>query len=76
MRPELEGLLNQYDRLQETPTGPEHTRQEALYRSHLEETAQRLKIDPEMLHKLLRQYWLRWVRANLPPGFPKKLAGS
>ncbi len=73
MRPDLESLLQAFDAFQEAPRGSEtHVLKEA-YEAELEETAARMKLNKDLLNELVMRYHPRWVRANLPPGFPKDL---
>ena len=73
MKPELEGLLRAYDAFKVTPEGPEAAGLRAIYEAKLDDAAHSTKIRKEALHKAVIQFYPRWVRANLPPGFPKKL---
>ena len=73
MKPELEALLKAYDAFKQTPDGPEANRLLAFYEAKLEETCQRTGLNRETLHSAVSKFHPRWVRANLPPGFPKKL---
>lgn len=74
MKPQVSALLEAWDAFREAPIGPESKRLRALYEARLEDTAQDLKVDKDLLARLVRLKHERWVRANLPPGFPKKLA--
>ena len=73
MKPELEALLKAYDAFKQTPDGPEAARLFAIYEAKLEETSQSTKLNPEVLHNALSRFYPRWVRANLPPDFSRKL---
>jgi hypothetical protein len=73
MKPELEALLKAYDAFKQTPEGPEATRLFAIYESMIEETSRKCGGSREVLHNAVSRYHPRWVRANLPPGFPTKL---
>jgi hypothetical protein len=73
MNPELEGLLKTWDEFIQTPKGPEADRTYSLYQARLEDAAGRSKVSKEALHRAVKRYHERWVRANLPPGFPKQL---
>lgn len=73
MKPELEALLEAYDVFKQTPDGPEAARLYALYEARLEEASRTTKTKQETLHNAVSRFHPRWVRANLPPGFPKKL---
>ena len=75
MNPELEALLKAFDRFDQASRGLEADRLLAIYQARLEETAQRLRVPVEVLDSVVRRKHRRWVRANLPPGFPKGLAG-
>jgi hypothetical protein len=73
LKPELEALLKAYDLFKDAPVGPEAVRLYAIYEAKLEETSQLTKIRRQALENALRKMHPRWVRANLPPGFPKEL---
>ncbi len=73
MRPEQEALLKAFDAVQQTPQGPEADRLFELYQKLLAEEAKRLRLDTDTLHKAVLRKYPRWVRANLPPEFPKGL---
>lgn len=73
MKSELEALLRAFDAFDQAPEGPEATRLKAVYEALLEEAAQRSKFSVEILDKAVRRFRPRWVRANLPTGFPKNL---
>ena len=73
MKTELEALLKAYDAFKQTPEGPEAVRLFAIYEAMLEEASQATKINTETLHNAVSRFHPRWVRANLPSGFPKKL---
>jgi hypothetical protein len=73
MHPELEALLKAYDAFVQAPDGPEAANLYAIYKSKLEDTAQRTKTSKDALQNALMRLHARWVRANLPPGFPKQL---
>lgn len=73
MKPELEALLKAYDAFKQTSDGPEAARLFALYEARFEAAAQTTKTKRETLHNAVSKFHPRWVRANLPPGFPKKL---
>ena len=64
MKPELEALLKAYDAFKQTPDGPE---------AKLEEASLDTSLNRETLHNAVSRFHQRWVRANLPLGFPKKL---
>ena len=73
MRPELETLLKAYDAFKQAPDGPDAARLRAIYEAALEEASRVTKTNAELLHRAVSRYHVRWVRANLPPGFPKQL---
>jgi predicted DNA-binding protein (UPF0251 family) len=73
MKPELEALLKAYDAFKQTPEGPEAARLFAIYEVELEAAAEFTKTSKEALQNALRRLHPRWVRANLPAGFPKRL---
>lgn len=73
MKPELEALLKAYDAFKQTPDGPAAARLFAIYEAKLEDAWQTTKLNREALHHAVSRFHPRWVRANLPPGFPRKL---
>ena len=73
MNRDLEALLKAWDDFIQTPTGPDADRIYALYQACLEEVAGRSKVSKGALHRSVKRYHVRWVRAHLPPGFPKEL---
>ena len=73
MKPKLDDLLKVYDVFKQTPEGPEASRLYAIYEAKLNDAAQGAKVSKEILHNAVTRFHPRWVRANLPPGFPKKL---
>ena len=73
MKPELEDLLRAYDAFKQASEGPEASLLYAIYEAKLADAAQRTKTNRETLHNAVMRFHARWVRANLPPGFPKKL---
>ena len=73
MKPELEDLLKAYDAFKQAPDGPEAVRLQAMYEAILAAAAQSTTTNRELLHRAVSKFHPRWVRANLPPGFPKKL---
>ena len=73
MKPELEALLKAYDAFKQNPEGPEAARLFAIYEAMLEEASQATKINTETLRNAVSRFHPRWVGANLPSGFPKKL---
>ena len=73
MKPDLERLLQAFDALKQAGNAEEDTRLRALYETELERTAVTLGLRQDLLDRIIRRYYPRWVRANLPPGFPKDL---
>jgi hypothetical protein len=73
MKPDLEALLKAYDAFKQAPEGPEASRLRALYEAKLEDAAASTRTRTETLERAIERYHPRWVRANLPPGFPKGL---
>ena len=73
MNHELEALLKAWDEFIQTPKGPEADRIYGLYQAQLEDAARRAHVSKDALHRSVKRYHERWVRANLPPGFPKQL---
>ena len=73
MRPDLERLLKAMDAFRQAPDRHEDARLRALYQAELESAAASLKLDKDVLDRVIIRYYPRWVRANLPPGFPKNL---
>ena len=73
MKPELEGLLRAYDAFKVTPEGPEAAGLRTIYEAKPDDASHRTRVSKEALHKAVLRFHSRWVRANLPPGFPKKL---
>jgi len=73
MKPDLERLLKAMDAFRQAPNTHEDARQRTLYEAELEAAAQKLKLDKQTLDRMIIRYYPRWVRANLPPGFPKHL---
>ncbi|MGA2659575.1 MAG: hypothetical protein ABSH34_18880 [Verrucomicrobiota bacterium] len=73
MNPELEALLKAWDAFLEAPEGAGANRLQLLYEASLEEAANHSRTTKEALHRAVMRYHPRWVRANLPPGFPKQL---
>ncbi len=73
MNPELEALLKAWDAFRQAPEGDAADRLQALYEARLEEAAQHSRTPKEALHRAVMRYHPRWVRANLPPGYPKHL---
>jgi len=73
MKPELESLLKAYDSFKQTSDGPEASRLIALYEAKLDEASTKAGLKRETLHNAVTRFHPRWVRANLPSGFPRKL---
>ncbi len=73
MKPDLERLLKAMDALRQVTHPREDARLRALYQAELESTAEALKLDKETIDRIVIRYYPRWIRANLPPGFPKLL---
>jgi hypothetical protein len=73
MKPELEDLLKAYDAFKQTPDGPDAARLYAIYEAKLEEASGITGTTRETLHNAISRFHPRWVRANLPAGFPKQL---
>lgn len=61
------------DALRQAADRHEDARLRALYESELEAAAASLKLDKGILDRVIMRYYPRWVRANLPPDFPKNL---
>ena len=73
MRSDLERLLKAMDAFRQAPNRHEDARLRALYQAELETVAEARKLNKDTLDRLITLYYPRWVRANLPPGFPKTL---
>jgi len=73
MNRELEALLKAWDEFIQTPQGSEADRIYAVYQERLGDEARRSKVSKDTLHRAVTRYNERWLRANLPPGFPKRL---
>ncbi len=73
MNPELERLLKAWDQFIQTPKGPEADHVYTLYQARLNEIAERSNLSSDVLHLAVKRCHERWVRANLPAGFPKRL---
>jgi predicted DNA-binding protein (UPF0251 family) len=71
MNQELEALLKAWDEFIQTPEGPEAERIYRFYQARLDEAAARSSVSKDTLHRSVKRYHERWVRANLPPGFPR-----
>jgi hypothetical protein len=76
MKPELERLLKAMDAFKQAPNLHEDTRLRALYEAELERAAEVLALDKDLLDRVVIRYYPRWVRANLPPGFPTHLGAE
>ena len=72
MRPDLEILLQAWDAVMAANNPVERASRLAVYQTRLEEAANILLIQQDLLDRMLLRMYPRWVRANLPPGFPKK----
>jgi hypothetical protein len=73
MKPQLERLVKAFDAYMEAEPGPEGRRLQALYRTTLEQTAEVLKLDKEVLERNLKLYYPRWLRAGRKfPTIPPK----
>jgi hypothetical protein len=70
---DLEALLKAWDHFIQTPEGLEADRIYARYQAQLEQVARLSKVSKDAIHRAVKQYHPRWIRANLPPGFPKTL---
>ena len=73
MKPDLERLLKAMDAFRQAPNRYEDARLRASYQAELETVADARKVDRDTLDRLITRYYPRWVRANLPPDFPKTL---
>jgi len=73
MNREFEALLKTWDEFIQTPNGLEADHIYGLYQARLDEVAGRANVSKDALHRSVKRYYPRWVRANLPPGFPKGL---
>ena len=73
MKPDLERLLKAMDAFRQAPNRHEDARLRALYETELEAVAATRKMEKDTLDRMVTRYYPRWVRANLPPGFPKTL---
>jgi len=72
MRSELEALLKAFDAFSQAPRS-EAEKLWDVYVAVLEQEAQKLRVSSDLLDKLVRRKHPRWVRANLPAKFPKRL---
>jgi len=73
MKPELERLLKAMDAFKQAGNPEEDARLRAAYEGELEATAEALKLPKETVDRLIVRYYPRWIRASLPPGFPRQL---
>ena len=73
MTPDLERLLKAMDAFRQAPNRHEDARLRARYQTELEKVAEARKLDKDTLDRIVTRYYPRWVRASLPPGFPKTL---
>jgi len=73
MKPDLERLLKAMDAFRQAPNRHEDARLRALYQAELERVAEARKLTRDTLDRVVTYYYPRWVRTNLPPGFPKTL---
>ena len=73
MTPDLERLLKAMDAFRQAPNRHEDARLRALYQTELENVAKARDLDKDILDRVVTRYYPRWVRASLPPGFPKTL---
>ena len=72
MNPEQEALLKAFDAYKQAE-GFQAKRLWADCQARLEIVAQTTRFRREVLDRAVRRYHRRWVRANLPQGFPKRL---
>jgi hypothetical protein len=73
MKPDLERLLQALDALKQARDAEEDARLRAAYETELETAAANLALRQDVLDRMIHRYYPRWVRADLPPGFPKHL---
>jgi hypothetical protein len=73
MKNELETLLKAFDAFDQAGEGPEAERLKVIYDARLQDAAETSGLNKELLDQAVRKFHPRWVRANLPPGFPRKL---
>ena len=73
MKLDLERLLKAMDAFRQAPNRQEDARLRGIYEAELKAAAEALNIDIETLDRMIIRYYPRWVRANLPPGFPKTI---
>jgi len=73
MKSDLERLLEAMDAFKQAADQNQDARLRALYDAELETVSAARKLDKDTLDRLVVRYYPRWVRANLPPGFPKQL---
>ncbi len=75
MNPDLEALLRAWDAHKLASNGADATRLYQRYVAMLDECADKHRVSRDSLHQVILRVYPRWLRANLPPGFPKKLGG-
>ncbi len=68
MNRELEDRLECFHALKDAPAGDVDSC-EIRYRSRLEDISARLKIDKDVLHRMVLRKHLPWLRANTKPPF-------
>ncbi len=73
MKSDLERLLKAMDAFRQAPNRHEDARLRGIYQAELEAVAESRKLDRDTLDRMVTRYYPRWVRANLPPGFPTSL---
>jgi len=73
MKSDLERLLQAMEAFRQAPNRQEDARLRGVYLAELEKIAEVRQLDKETLDRVVTRYYTRWVRANLPPGFPKNL---
>ena len=73
MKPDLDRLLQAFDALKQARNAEEDARLRAVYETELESAAAKFGLRQDLLERMIHRYYPRWVRANLPPGFPKHL---
>ena len=76
MKSDLERLLKAMDAFRQAADQQEDLRLRAIYESELESVAAVRQLDKETLDRMVIRYYPRWVRANLPSGFPKHLGAE
>jgi len=73
MNRDLEALLKLWDEFIQTPKGLQAEDAFARYQKRLEAAAENANVSQDTINRAVQRYHARWVRANLPPGFPKQL---